>query len=125
MFGMGYALTRGMSQSTQHKGASMKVGSETPWGTAQTVDEIAKGIYGVTTASHGGIYLDADHAQRVPNDIRESSFLGVSNWYEEDCDWCIPYVLFEDEILEQGDLHQRDIIKKNIHRTAFERRHVA
>ena len=101
----------------------MQTGHETPWGPAQTVVEIAPGITAVTTAGHGGIHLDAEHAAKVKSAIVESSFLRQAQWFEEDCDWCIPYVLFEHEIAEHGSDRDRSIIARGIHRACFERHH--
>jgi hypothetical protein len=66
----------------------------TPWGDAQTIDAVGDGILDVTTASHGGIILDEKSTAAMPACMRSASFAGPSA-YEEDCDWCMPALVFE------------------------------
>ena len=68
----------------------------TPWGQADHVDRIAPGIMSVSTPSHGGIMLDADHVARIPRSIG-AGYSGTRSAWEEDCDWAVPYLLFKDE----------------------------
>lgn len=79
----------------------------TPWGVAQTVTTLAPGIQSVSTAQHGGIHLDAAHAAQMTAAAVAASFLRDARWWEEDCDWTVPYLHFAEEIgayLEaQGD----------------------
>ena len=61
---------------------------QTPWGPAQTADEIAPGIIFYTTASHGGYFLSPERNAQIPLKVRKTTFckLGLKGWYEEDCD---------------------------------------
>jgi len=68
-------------------------GMRTPWGKADQVSFEVSFIGKVYTASHGGLKLDAKHNHKVPEYLRRKG-----GWYEEDCDWCIPFVIFEKEI---------------------------
>jgi len=77
----------------------LKSGDNSPWGPIQSVEVICLGIEGVCTASHGGIWLDESHAKLMPEEWVQDSFLHRRNWYEEDCDWCLPFVRFEEDIL--------------------------
>ena len=61
-------------------------GMQTPWGTAQTVTQIGAHVYFVSTASHGGVKLPAQLNRQIPDYLRRAS-----GWYEEDCDWAIPF----------------------------------
>lgn len=61
----------------------------TPWGKADSQSVIAPGIVEVTTASHGGIHLEAHLNSQVHAAWRDK--LG---WYEEDCEWAIVAVTF-------------------------------
>lgn len=69
--------------------------SETPWGAAQFVLDVLPGIKSVSTASHGGYWLDDDRLARFvavfPDFPRWS---GSPAWFEEDCDWAAVAVLF-------------------------------
>jgi hypothetical protein len=76
----------------------MNIGDNTPWGAAQTADTIAEGITHVTTASHGGIHLSPDRNALVPDYMKRDGDFATqrrAGWYEEDCDWCIPVIVFE------------------------------
>ncbi|HEX3729758.1 MAG TPA: hypothetical protein VHV47_08135, partial [Opitutaceae bacterium] len=46
----------------------------------------------VTTPSHGGIRVSLTALARIPEPLRETSFSG-DGWFEEDCDWAIPYLV--------------------------------
>ena len=107
--------------NNQTEGERMREGHATPWGAAQTVREIVPGIENVTTAGHGGIHLDQAHANKIPAEIVKASWLGKANWWEEDCDWCVPFVIFEEEIKEKGDEHSKMVIKEGFHTDAYKR----
>lgn len=63
---------------------SLQVGGHTPWGEAQSVQELAPGITIVDTDSHGGVRLSPERNAAIPAALRRSS-----RWYEEDCDLSI------------------------------------
>lgn len=65
----------------------------TPWGQVQNTDKIIDGILSVSTSSHGGLKLDRKRNAKVPKYLRRKG-----GWYEEDCEWAIPYVVFAEEI---------------------------
>lgn len=67
------------------------VSSETPWGKAQSAEEIGPGIIRYSTASHGGYFLNAAANAYVAPQLKKSTFggQGLKGWYEEDCDWAI------------------------------------
>lgn len=66
--------------------------TSTPWGSAQNVTSITRGIRSVSTAGHGGILVSPTKNAMIPEYMRESS-----GAYEEDCEWAIPAVVFEKE----------------------------
>lgn len=70
---------------------------ETPWGKAQTIDRVTDGILIVSTASHGGILLTPERLATMPNDMRRPLYLERYAPFEEDCDWCMPVLVFEAE----------------------------
>lgn len=72
-----------------------------PWGPIQHREEIAPGICSVSTAGHGGIMLDAAHVARIPRAIG-AGYSGTRSAWEEDCDWAVPYLLFEPEFATWG-----------------------
>jgi hypothetical protein len=95
----------------------IKVGSLTPWGEAQRIELLAPGIQFISTGSHGGIYIDGAHINQLPDAAHAANFMnrrpfGVGfakiAWWERDCDWCIPYVFFWNEIREHAERATRD-----------------
>ncbi len=62
----------------------------TPWGKPDSQKTIAKGIVSYTTSSHGGIYV----APSLNVQIHEA-WRSKSGWYEEDCEWAIVAVTFQ------------------------------
>ena len=63
-------------------------GMRTPWGKAQSVTQVVPGMMFVGTPGHGGIKLSVKLNKLVPDYMRAKG-----GWYEEDCDWSIPYVV--------------------------------
>ena len=83
---------------------TLREGSETPWGPAQTVEPFRcgsgcaapgedNGARWVSTSSHGGIYLPPALARRMPAEVVAGSWLASATWWEEDCDAGWPIVL--------------------------------
>ncbi len=67
------------------------VASDSPWGKAESVTEIADGILLYSTSSHGGYRLSARRNVQIPMILKKATCgeLGLKGWYEEDCDWAI------------------------------------
>ena len=65
----------------------MKTGSSTPWGPAQTVTDLGRGIFSVSTAGHGGVFVPASLLSLIPT--KEQAYAekwsGSRSWFEEDC----------------------------------------
>lgn len=74
-------------------------GGRSPWGSIQSVEEIAEGIVSVTTAGHGGIWLAPALEAKVPAGLRAlARQYAPSQWYEEDCDAYIVGFVFADKL---------------------------
>ena len=71
--------------------SSIRVGSFTPWGSADFVESLAPGITSVATSSHGGIHLDP-----MRNAMVALVWRNPNGWYEEDCEASIVLVTFPD-----------------------------
>jgi hypothetical protein len=89
----------GIDRDTR-EGREMK---NTPWGVSQHEEELAPGIVSHGTAGHGGIHLDLKRRQAIR---WEKNWLGTSEWWEEDCDWSIPYYFFRDDIRKHGKAYK-------------------
>ncbi len=82
-----------------------KEGSQSPWGTIDGVTDILPGMWFVSTPSHGGIKLSLERQKQIPEYLRTGKRAVPDtgkSWYEEDCEWAIPYCVFEKELKEQG-----------------------
>jgi hypothetical protein len=56
---------------------------QTPWGRAITREFVAPGLWVVSTASHGGYFVEAHALDRIPEVFRAATFTGSPHWYEE------------------------------------------
>lgn len=74
----------------------MKEPTTSIWGEVQWSTVLAPGIVLVSTASHGGVVLDAQHVVRVPREIEP--YQGFRNSWEQDSDVAVPMALFAEEI---------------------------
>jgi hypothetical protein len=75
------------------------VNDQTPWGRAQHVTRVEPGRPGiqfVSTAGHGGFFLDEPRHLEVLSLFPEAAKTN-GPWYEEDCDWCLVILAFPPE----------------------------
>ena len=77
----------------------------TPWGVAQSGEVLAEGIYSYSTSSHGGIWLSAERQKQIAP-LNSKNFLHGLEWWEEDCDWVVPYLFFNKEIATFGEAYE-------------------
>ena len=56
----------------------------TPWGWAQDIEELAEGVWRVTTPSHGGLKLSRDRWEELPVEVRDAML--NPTFAEEDCE---------------------------------------
>lgn len=85
-------------------------GSSSPWGPVQTVEVLGPDAVSVTTTSHGGLRVSPAALARLPEAIRETAH-STGGWYEEDCDWALPYLAlgldaFETDVARAAEMHQ-------------------
>lgn len=68
-------------------------GMGTPWGKADGVRQLARGVVWVNTPSHGGLGVTVSLAQKAlsPNARAQGEQYGSYLWYEEDVAWAIPF----------------------------------
>lgn len=106
------------------KRTTKKQAKETPWGPAQSVENIAPGLTFYSTASHGGYHLSPDLNTKVPQVLKEASFMGngMRGWYEEDCDWAIVVYCFKEHFEEERYHHAVESLK-SFHTAAWDRLH--
>lgn len=97
----------------------MKRNDPTLWGPAQTVTELIPGIWHVTTASHGGIKVSDQWLLKMPLYMRRTPY-SRDGWFEEDIDWCLPFIVFENELRCATDDHTVKLIDNGEHILAFQ-----
>ena len=57
----------------------------TPWGPPQDIEELAEGVWRVSTASHGGLKLSRERwYSKCPTAVRDAMF--TPTFAEEDCE---------------------------------------
>ena len=76
----------------------------TPWGESDSQEVLAEGIISYVTPSHGGIWLPSERQASLPKGI--DNFTHDLRWWEEDCDWSVPYVYFAKDIKEHGHAYR-------------------
>ena len=72
-----------------------------PWGRVQDCRHLADGIEAVSTSTHGGIWLSEDRLEELHEILPFNLFTPFTRepqWWEEDCDWTIPAIVFAAEI---------------------------
>lgn len=74
------------------------IGRHSPWGYVDHFQQIADGVWWVSTPRHGGYILSPERAAAMP-DTYIGSFGDQrrKGYYEEDVDWCLVEVAFPDD----------------------------
>ena len=57
----------------------------TPWGPPQEIEELAEGVWRVSTASHGGLKLSDERWAEIPAEVRRTP-CSPATFAEEDCE---------------------------------------
>lgn len=97
--------------------------SSSPWGFVHRSTPIIEGVWLLSTAGHGGIYVAPKLHDAMPEHMKWTRF-SEKGFFEEDCDWCIPFVFFEDDIIEScDDEWTLGVIKKKAHIETFRNHH--
>ena len=74
----------------------------TPWGWSQDIEELAEGVWRVSTAGHGGLKLSRERWEELPDLVRDSFITPA--FAEEDCEEPIVRTL-----LGLGDDREREL----------------
>ncbi len=76
---------------------------ETPWGQSDSKEVLAEGIVSYSTPSHGGIRLSLERQRELSLVFKAAdNYLRTLEWWEEDCDWAVPYLFFAEAIRSYG-----------------------
>lgn len=74
----------------------------TPWGPSQTTKTLATGIISITTAGHGGIYLEPLRQSHVARLFPDFATFAGGPWYEEDEDWAVVALAFPEAFEDEA-----------------------
>lgn len=79
----------------------------TPWGKSDGSSVLATGIVSYDTERHGGWHLSRKRtAQLWSVGVRyQDSFLYDLRWWEEDCDYAVPLLVFAKDINAAGNVN--------------------
>jgi hypothetical protein len=69
----------------------------TPWGKSDFSEKLISGITFYSTPSHGGYKISKKRWDSL-HPVYKTVFNNNEQWFEEDCDWCLLYLAFADEI---------------------------
>lgn len=81
------------------------LGSSSPWGSVQGVEEIAPGLVSVWTASHGGIWVAPHLRESIEGHTRTA-------FYEEDCEWLKIHATYPSKFPDGCADHGVAVLKK-------------
>ncbi len=87
--------------------------TDTPWGHAQQYENLGQGIFSVSTAGHGGIFVPDEMLGSIPEEHQRwaAQWSGSRNWYEEDCCWAAVAVAFPDRFPPDNLEHARKTLE--------------
>lgn len=88
-----------------------------PWGTIDGKEQIAEGIWQVSTPSHGGFWLSPERLAKVPVTWRAARWNNTdidSPWFEEDSDSCLVILTFPEAFNPQAVEAARSALKWGI-----------
>lgn len=85
--------------------ASQFCPTQSPWGYCHTREQIASGIWTVSTASHGGFHLGPERADAFAKAFPTFDGYAGLPWLEEDCDCCAAIVLWPAEFKPEAVFH--------------------
>lgn len=94
-----------MMRMTTSPHAAVGRPQHSPWGRIDSAYQLIDGLWNVSTASHGGIYVSPTRLQSIPGwllSVRPNAARDA--WYEEDVDWSIPVLAFKEEFEACGAL---------------------
>lgn len=74
-------------------------GRGTPWGAVQSAYQWADGLYILSTASHGGLWLSPDRVSELRSLFPEFTPCAGWPWLEEDCDLSLAMLAWPDLFL--------------------------
>src|SRR5271165_6274308 len=63
--------------------------TNSPWGKVDHTEELAPGIWSVSTPGHGGLKLSTQRNGMMPPYMKRAG-----GWYEEDCEWSLVALVF-------------------------------
>jgi hypothetical protein len=97
------------------KGSTTYPPVHSPWGAVETRHEIGRGVWRVTTASHGGMWVEPSRRADIPASCQSTPYSG-GGWFEEDCDALIVYFACPDTL--EGTQFSREDVGRMLRQSA-------
>jgi hypothetical protein len=82
----------------------------TPWGHAQTHDRNGAGLWFVSTAGHGGLYMSPERLAHFKSIFPTFEGYAGLPWLEEDCDYCLGVLAFADDYEAEAVFYAWDMV---------------
>jgi len=101
-----------------------RINGYSPWGQIEHINHYADGIIGVTTQSHGGIWLSPRRRIQLEKQspwairaVEGRSYAAKPMWWEEDCEAVLPLLAFWEELPEpmRRDSYYLDMVRTANH----------
>lgn len=84
----------------------MKKYKRSPWGIVQYQEQIDSLMVSVSTASHGGVKVMPKFNKLIPQELRNQG-----GWYEEDCEYSIPFYFLYHWISKENREDREEYLK--------------
>lgn len=109
------AMARNKKGSTARE--AVAEGSRTPWGSADIVEELAPGVWSVSTPGHGGVKCDAAANKRVralmaAEGLDASQIEIAPGWYEEDVAWAVVAMAIPEAFPDLAPGRAREVVDR-------------
>lgn len=87
----------------------------TPWGKAQSIYKITRGVVEVSTASHGGIGIAIGYAEKhYPKEVLNKAIFKYERyWFEEDCAYALPLYYNYDLLMDRIFYYKDDGVEED------------
>lgn len=89
----------------------------TPWGTAERVEKVERGISVVDTAGHGGYRVSTKKLQKASRETGIGYHCTHTDenytWFEEDCEWGFVALLFPNNFKSEMLEEAKKVVERN------------
>lgn len=98
----------------------MQQPTTSPWGQVDYCTKICDGIWIISTPSHGGIYVAPELYETMPEPMQSTPY-SSGGYFEEDCDWVLPFIVFEEQIRNGEHEYSKKLVEEGVARSRLAR----